>query len=69
MKFSVDSLPATWDKPLPTKEGIYYYQNDSLILFSNEQSADRFKANNKDGFYFIPNKGRLFDRININNLD
>lgn len=69
MKFSVDSLPKNWNKPLPTNEGIYYYKNGELLPISREQSEEKFKERRIDGFYFIPNSGRLYDKININHLD
>ena len=68
MKFGVDSVPNYYLK-LPTKEGIYFYENDSLILFSQEQSEYQWRQQRKDGFYFIPNKGRFFDRIYIKDLE
>jgi|GEM_PF-2923827 len=68
MRFSVDSVPQNWNKPLPRKEGIYFYRNNSLSLIATEQSEEEFKKREMDGFYFIPNKGRLFDKININEL-
>jgi hypothetical protein len=63
--FDVDSMPLSWNKQLPKQEGIYYCERDSLILISKEQSEGGFNENEITGFYFIPNKGRLFDRINI----
>lgn len=68
MEFSPDSIPQNWKNQLPTKEGIYYYKNNNLILLSNQQSDEKFKEKEKNGFYFIPNKGRLFDKINIYDL-
>jgi hypothetical protein len=69
MNFSVDSIPKNWNQKVPTQEGIYFFENNSLNLFSNEQSEEKFKEKEKNGFYFFPNKGRLFDKININKLD
>ncbi len=69
MKFSVDSIPKNWNKTLPRKEGIYFYKNNSLSLITTEQSEDKFKEKKIDGFYFIPNKGRLFDKINFNQFE
>jgi len=69
MRFSVDSIPKDWNKALPAKEGIYFYKNNSLSLITTEQSEDKFKEKEMDGFYFIPNKGRLFDKININQFE
>lgn len=69
MSFSVDSIPSKWNKVVPTKEGIYFYKNNALTLFSTEQSEKKFKEKELDGFYFFPNKGRLFDRININDIE
>lgn len=69
IKFSVDSIPANWNKKRPTTEGIYFYENDSLKLYSREQSEEKFKEKEKTGFYFIPNKGRLFNKINTNDLN
>jgi len=68
MRFSVDSVPQNWNKALPRKEGIYFYRKNSLSLVATEQSEEEFKKREMDGFYFIPNKGRLFDKININEL-
>lgn len=67
-KFSVDSIPKNWNKKVPKNEGIYFYKNNSLHLISKEQSEDKFKEYEKDGFYFFPNSGRLYDRINIRKL-
>ncbi len=69
MRFSVDSIPKNWNKKVPTQEGIYFFENNSLNLFSKEQSEKKFKEKEKNGFYFFPNKGRLFDRISINEFD
>ena len=69
MKFSVDSVPQNWKKDLPKKEGIYFYKDNSLVLLSTQQSEEKFKEKEMDGFYFIPNNGRLFDRINIYKLE
>ena len=69
MKFSIDSIPKNWNKKSPTQEGIYFYKNNLLQLFSKEQSEVKFKEKEKNGFYFIPNKGRLFNTLNINELD
>ena len=68
MKFSVDSIPKNWNKKVPKNEGFYFYKNNSLHLISKEQSEDKFKEYEKDGFYFFPNSGRLYDRINIHKL-
>lgn len=68
MAFSVDSIPKNWNKELPKKEGIYFYKNNSLQLLSSEQSEEKFKEKELNGFYFIPNKGRLFNKINIYQL-
>jgi len=67
-EFSPDSIPQNFKNKLPTKEGIYYYKNNALILLSTQQSEEKFKEKEKNGFYFIPNKGRLFDKINIYDL-
>jgi len=69
IKFSVDSIPKNWNKKRPTLEGIYYYENNALKLVSKEQSEEKFKEYKKNGFYFFPNKGRLFNRINISELE
>ena len=69
MEFSADSVPQNWNKVLPKKEGIYFYKNNSLYTLSTEQSEEKFKEKEMDGFYFIPNNGRLFDKININQLE
>lgn len=67
--FGVDSIPKNKIKKLPQKEGIYFYQNDSLVRLSKDQSEEKFNSIRRNGFYFIPNTGRLFERININQLD
>lgn len=69
IKFSVDSIPKNWTKKVPVKEGIYFYEKNSLKMISKEQSEDKFKEKEKDGFYFFPNSGRLYKKININELD
>ena len=69
MEFNVDSVPQNWKKEVPTKEGIYFYKNGSLSVLSTEQSDEKFREKEWDGFYFIPNTGRLFDRINIYKLE
>lgn len=69
MSFSVDSVPKSWKGKLPVREGIYFYENDKLTRIGDEQSEAKFKKKKKDGFYFFPNSGRLFDKININELD
>ncbi len=69
IKYSVDSIPETWNEKSPTQEGIYFYENNLLKLLSKEQSEEKFMEKEKNGFYFIPNKGRLFSTININELD
>ena len=69
MSFSVDSVPGNLERKLPTGEGVYYYEKNRLIRVSDEQSEATFKEKKRDGFYFIPNSGRLYDRINMNKLD
>ena len=69
IKFGVDSIPENWNKVLPRTEGIYFYEKNSLTMISKEQSEEKFKEKKRSGFYFIPNKGRLFDRINIKELE
>lgn len=69
IEFGTDSIPPNWNKPLPTEEGIYFYEENELKLLSTEQSEEKFKEKKRNGLYFIPNKGRLFDKININELD
>lgn len=69
IKFSVDSIPNNWKGKPPKSEGIYLYQNNKLVVHSKEQSEKRFKEKEINGFYFIPNKGRLFNKTNINKLD
>lgn len=67
--FSVDSIPATWQGNVPNREGIYFYRNELLQLFSEEQTEESFKEKEIDGFYFIPNSGRLFNTIHISDLE
>ena len=69
MEFNVDSIPKNWKKDLPKKEGIYFYKNNSLLILSTEQSDEKFREKEMNGFYFIPNKGRLFDKINVFTLE
>lgn len=68
IKFNVDSIPKNWNHKIPNDEGIYIYQNSSLVMFSKEQSEEKFNEKKINGFYFIPNKGRLFNRIKIKEL-
>lgn len=68
IKYSVDSIPEYWDGNLPVEEGIYFFENNKLKQLSQEQSEEEFKKGEKNGFYFIPNKGRLFDKIFISDL-
>jgi len=69
IQFSVDSIPASAKSiALPNSEGIYFYEKDALIRLSREQSEDQFNALQKNGFYFIPNSGRLFKRIDIHSI-
>jgi len=69
IRFSVDSLPPNY-KPenLPTKEGIYLLKNEKIKMISTEQSEEKFSSLKINGFYFIPNTGRLFKRYNINTI-
>lgn len=68
IKYKVDTIPDNWNQERPTQEGIYFFDTNQLSLFSEEQSPEKFKEEEKNGFYFIPNKGRLFNRIAINQL-
>lgn len=67
VQFSVDSIPKEI-KNLPTREGIYFFKKDSLILISHEQTENKFSTLNKTGFYFVPNSGRFFERIKIDSI-
>lgn len=69
IKYSVDSIPSNWNKKLPVDEGVYFYNNNRLELISSVQSEEKFKEKEMNGFYFIPNRGRLFDKITIKDLD
>lgn len=69
MKFNSDSIPRNWKGKLPKQEGIYYFENNKLKLISKVQSEEEFKKNGKDGFYYIPNNGKLFKKINLAKLD
>ncbi|MCZ8145957.1 hypothetical protein [Flavobacterium sp.] len=69
IRFSPDSIPRNWNGKLPTKEGIYLLKNGYLKMISNEQSEDKFKEKKINGFYFLPNKGRLFDKIDLKGLN
>jgi hypothetical protein len=68
-KFSVDSVPKNLKiKQLPKSEGIYFFENNSLKQISSIQSEDAFYKLNKNGFYFLPNTGRLFEHIKISSI-
>ena len=69
IQFSVDSIPPCFTQKVPTEEGIYFYQNKRLKQISREQSVAKFKEKEQDGFYFFPNSGRLWDRVNISGLE
>ena len=70
VKFSVDSTPSNADKIIrPELQGIYFYQNDSLIKISQEQSEEKFYSFEKNGFYFLPNSGRFFERYSIHSIE
>lgn len=69
IKFGVDTIPRNWKGKLPNQEGIYFYENNALKMISKVQSEEKFNETEKDGFYYIPNKGILFDKINIARLD
>lgn len=69
VKFSVDSIPRNWKGKLPKQEGIYFYENNTLKMVSKIQSEEKFYETEKDGFYYFPNNGKLFDKINIAKLD
>ena len=66
--FGVDSIPNGWDGNRPTKEGIYFFNNGTLEQLSVEQSEEAFEDEELTGFYFFPNKGRLFDKIKLKEL-
>lgn len=68
MHFAVDSVPPNWKGKLPKKEGIYFYKDNFLQRFSNEQSEEKFREKQQNGFYFIPNSGRLFNKIKISDF-
>lgn len=69
IKFGVDSIPRNWKGKLPKEEGIYFYENNTLKMISKVQSEEKFNETEKDGFYYIPNNGKLYDKINIAKLD
>jgi hypothetical protein len=70
IQYHVDSLPPGYkDINRPKAEGIYFYENNRLNLVSKEQSEDAFNGYKKNGFYFIPNSGRLFTRHSINEIN
>ena len=66
--YNVDSIPTGFSGNLPSQEGIYLYENNQLKRASKEQSPDAFDAIGKNGFYFLPNKGRLFERHHIKEI-
>jgi hypothetical protein len=67
--FSVDSIPSNFKGNVPKEEGIYFFKSPNLLKVSKEQSNEKFKEKTQNGFYFLPNSGRLFDRIKIDELD
>lgn len=70
VNFSVDSLPKNLKiTVLPKSEGIYFYQKEALVQVTKEQSEDKFSSLQKNGFYFIPNTGRLFTRLKIKDIE
>lgn len=69
-KLSVDSVPKNLKiKQLPKSEGIYFFENNTLKQISSSQSEDAFYKLNKNGFYFLPNTGRLFEHIKISSIE
>lgn len=69
IKFSVDSIPRNWKGKLPKQEGIYFYENNTLKMISKVQSEEQFKEKEKDGFYYFPNNGKLYNKIDITKLN
>jgi len=70
VKFSVDSIPSNADKiGRPELQGIYVYQNDSLMKISGDQSEEKFYSLKRNGFYFLPNSGRFFKRYSIESIE
>ena len=67
--FGVDSIPKNWKGKLPKKEGIYFYEGNVLKRMASEQSEEQFYAKERNGFYFLPNTGRLFTRIYLKELN
>jgi len=69
IRFNIDSLPSNY-KPgiLPKEEGIYLFKNKKIEMISPEQSEEKFSSLKTNGFYFIPNTGRLFKRYNIKTI-
>lgn len=69
VRYSVDSIPPSLRVvTLPNAEGIYFYKGNNLLQISKEQSENKFYSLKKDGFYFIPNSGRLFSRISLDSI-
>jgi hypothetical protein len=67
--FNVDSVPPNIASiKIPKEEGIYIVKKDSLCKISNEQSEDNFLSLKENGFYFIPNSGRLFERHSVDEI-
>ncbi|SFN92710.1 hypothetical protein SAMN05428949_3879 [Chitinophaga sp. YR627] len=48
-------------KPSVNGEGIYRYEADSLYKVSDQQNDAAFRKVAKEGFYYLPPPGRLFD--------
>lgn len=70
VKYSVDSMPTHGELIVrPKSEGVYLYQNNILKKVLAEQSEDKFYSLQKDGFYFLPNSGRFFEKYNIKILE
>jgi len=62
-KFSVDSIPTGLNVAAdPTATGIYFYEKGKVLKISEEQSEQAFFAYGKEGFYFIPGKGWLYEK-------
>lgn len=55
-------------KPSVNGEGIYRYEADSLYKVSDQQNDVAFRKVAKEGFYYLPPPGRLFDIYPISEI-
>jgi hypothetical protein len=56
IKYSVDSIPKSWNNEVPTQEGIYFFENNALTKISKEQSEEKFKEKEQADSTLYPTK-------------